>query len=585
MFILLASLPPSAAGPVGFGWIDSLVIVAVLLGITVFGRLAAGRQESGQDFFAGGRSLPWYAIGASIVATELSAVTYVSLPSIVFREGGDLRFLQIALFGYLVSRIAVARFFVPAYFKRDLLSPYDLITEKLGSSSGRTATGLFMFGGVLAQASRVYLTAVVLQVLLGAQLAWASELTSLSPLVLSVALVGCVAVLWTWIGGIAAVVWTDALLFVLLAVGAATAIWYALGQADLGVGELLQQARDAGKLRFIDWSFSLTKPYTIWAAFLGAGWGGLCAFGADQLIAQRLFCARSERDARWAMLFSNASVVVTGGVMFLGLALWGYYQANPATGDAAAQIAAQPDRVLPWFVLEAMPVGLRGLVIAGALAAAISSLDSILAALAQASTSLASSRLGRRLTAREEVKSARTWVLIWGVVLCAVAVMLKPLAARYGALLDLALAMAGYTGGALLGGVLLALWTGQWQFGRGYVVGAPLSVLCVLGAVWHQAWAQWTLVGLWVLLAVRLLFGRGVWSSNGQGRRVVEGRTLLMVVLLAGGIAALGLSRFAVAADGGFLAWPWYIPLGSAVTIAGSWILREAGPLHESEHA
>ncbi len=577
---LLAALSPV---PAGFGVADTAVIAAVLVGITIFGRWAAGRQETGNDFFAGGRNLPWTAISASIVATELSAVTYVSLPSIVFREGGDFRFLQIALLGYVAARVLVATVFVPAYFKRRLLSPYDLISEKLGAASGRTATGLFMFGGVLAQASRVYLTAVVLQVLLGLPLATASDLLGLSPLVLSVALVGMVAVLWTWIGGVAAVVWTDALLFVLLAAGALTAGWYALSGAGLSVGELLNQAAAAGKLQFFDWSFSLTKPYTVWSALLGASWGGLCAFGADQLIAQRLFCARSERDARWAMLASNVSVVVTGAVMFLGLALWGYYQEHPALGAAAEQIAAQPDRVVPWFILEAMPVGLRGLVIAGALAAAISSLDSILAALAQASSSLGSQREGKA-----EVRRARAWVVVWGIVLCVVAVLLEGVAARYGALLDLALAMAGYTGGALLGGVLLALWADRTtvratdlaarrvsntpsefglEFGAGYVVAAPLSVLCVMGAVWHQGWAQVGLAMIWVLFAVRSL--RDVSASARILRRAF--------VLVAGGVLAVGLARFGVAADGAFLAWPWYIPLGCSVTVLGTWVLRQRG--------
>ena len=363
-----------------FSWIDGAVVLGFLVLVTLVGRALSGRQKDLGDFFLGGKRLPWWAVSASIIATEISAVTYISLPSIVYRESGDFTYLQIALFGYVLSRVLVGTLLVPAYYRGDLFSPYDLVGQRLGEPARRVATGLFSLGGVLAQSSRVYLTAIVLHVLLVSELERFEAATGLRPLWTAVAVVVTVAVLWTWMGGVATVIWTDAMLFLSFVFGALATLWVLSARLEGGLGGALAGAWDAGKLRLLDVSLDPTQPYTLWAALLGASIGGIGAFGTDQLVAQRLFCCASARDARRAIISSSLGVLLTMLVMVVGVGLWAYYQQFPLAGASAQAIAERPDRIVPLFVREVMPVGLKGLVVAGALAAAISSLDSILSA-------------------------------------------------------------------------------------------------------------------------------------------------------------------------------------------------------------
>ena len=534
-----------------FGPLDWLILVAILVGLTLLSRSLSRRQKTERDYFGGSRSLPWYAVAASLVATEISAVTYISLPAIVHRPGGNLTYLQIGLFGYVAARLLVARFLVPAYYRYDVMSPYDLIERRLGGSGAavrKTATGLFWLGGVLAQSARVYLSAVVLGVLLHRELAWLQSATGLPPHVAAVAAVIGIAILWTWLGGIAAVVWTDAALFLLFLVGVAVSLGVVVWEIEAGISTTLGDAWTEGKFTLFDLSASLSTPYTLWAALVGASVGGFAAFGTDQLMAQRIFCCRNARDAQRAVVASSVSVLVSFAFALVGIGLWAYYEQAPLQGVGAAMVAEQPDRVFAVFAVEAVTVGLKGLVVAGALAAAVSSLDSILAALAQTTSSL----LGTRVRGGDGLRLARLLVLGWGLVLGVTSLLMDEVAARYDALLDLALAMAGYTGGALMAAVLLAL-APCGRDGRGFLWSGPLSVLAVFAVAWHQPVAGWV-----CLLGGAVLFG--TWLRSDGRARLGAG-----LLLFGGVVLVLALWRWAQGPAGELLAWPWYVPLGAAV--------------------
>jgi Na+/proline symporter len=500
----------------GFSAWDWAVVAVVLVGTTLVGERLAGRQASVRDYFLGGRNLPWWAVAGSIVATEISAVTFLSLPSVVQRDGGDLTYLQLGVLAVLLAKVAVALWLVPRYFDAERYSPYDLVGERLGEGARRVAVALFTVGGVLGQAARVYLTAIVLGLLIPVELGWLAARTGIPPLAGAVAVIGVVAVIWTWIGGMAAVVWTDAILFVLLVVGLAAALAVAVGAVDGGAPAVVSAAREAGKLRLVDASLDPTRAYTLWAAFFAYVPWCIGVFGTDQLLAQRLFCCADARAARKAMLASNAALLVTTLAAFVGLALFAFYRQHPLTGAAAELAAAEPDRIFPLFILQNLPIGLKGLAIAGVFAAAISSLDSILAALAQSALGTVVPRRART------VATSRALVLAFGVALCALAVGMDTIRARYPSILDLALGVVGYTVGALLAGVLLALWP-LGRDGRGYLWSAPLAVLAVAACAWlpeaPPAWPWRAPIGLAVawgggwLLSARV---RGPGSGSGK---------------------------------------------------------------------
>lgn len=539
--------------------------------MTLLGGRLAGRQADLRDFFLGGRRLPWWAVAASIVATEISAVTYVSFPSVVWREGGDLTFLQIGLFGSLIAKGLVALVLVPAYFEREIFSPYDYMGARLGAGVRRLTTVLFSIGGVLGQAARVYLVAVVLEVLLARELGWVAEHTGISPLAAAVGCIGLVSVAWTLIGGIAAIVWTDALLFLLFLAGIVVLLVTASLGVEGGLMAALREGLEAGKTRLIDTRPTLLEPYTLWVALIAAPLWLLGPYGTDQLIVQRLFSCRDAREARKAMLASYLAVIVTLLVGLVGVVLYANLRAHPPGAAAAELLAEKPDRLLPVYVLTSLPDGLRGLVVAGVFAAAISSLDSILSALAQTSTTLL---CRAEASSKSLLRASRVLVVFWGVVLCAVAVGLRSVHERHGSILDLALASATYTSGALIAGFFLAfLPTGR--DGRGLVWSSVLSVAAVLVLAWPEASPRaWVHVGLGALaLAWCVVRLRPAWSSPRLRARELGGAAWLAlgvaVVVLLGMYGHGADAQLEGEAGLRPIAFPWFVVV--AVLVAFLW--------------
>ncbi|MFT5690536.1 MAG: SSS family solute:Na+ symporter [Planctomycetota bacterium] len=569
------------------GPLDLLVVLGTLLGITVLGGKLAGKQHDVRDFFLGGRRLPWWAVAASIVATEISAVTYVSLPSVVWRDGGDLTYLQIALFGSLIAKAVVGFVLVPAYFEREIFSPYDYMGQRLGEGVRRTTTMLFSLGGVLAQAARVYLVAVVLEVLMARELAWVNSVTGLSPLAAAVLLIGLVAITWTLIGGIAAIVWTDALLFLLFLVGIAVLLFSATAEIDGGLMAALREGAAAGKLRVIDTTPTIAKPYTLWVALFAAPFMLLGPYGTDQLIVQRLFACPNAREARKAMLASYVAVLVTLAVGLVGVVLYAYLRQHPPGPEAAALLAEKPDRLLPVYVLTSLPDGLRGLVVAGVFAAAISSLDSILSALAQTSSALL---LKPTTDPRRALRVSRALVVGWGFVLCTVAILLAAVHDRYGSILDLALAIATYTSGALIAAFFLAfLPTGR--DGRGLSWSACLSIASVLVMAWPEPTHQSKVYLGMGVLCIAWLARRCLPVFRGK---VPVGREFAASLWFILGLATVVLlARFghSVGADSDGLvsprpiAYPWFVVVGTAVAFVFGFLLADRRSVDASDQA
>jgi SSS family solute:Na+ symporter len=624
-----------------FTWVDWLVVAAYLGFTTWLGARMAGKQASIRDFFLGGRKLPWPAVSGSIIATEISALTFVSVPWVVFQPGGNLTYLQLGVFGSLCARILVGYILVPAYYKREIYSPYDYMHNQLGGHVRGLTTGLFMLGGLLGQSARIYLTAEVINVVLHDQLVELSRALGLNELAWAIILIAGVSVVWTLIGGMSTVIWTDVVLFLAFLVGALTALAVVMFSLDGGLVEMFRTgwaARESGvwgKFTFFDFSASPVRNYTIWTAIIASTWGGLGAYGTDQLMAQRMFCCRGPREARRAIIASAASQIVTTIVALVGVGLYAYYQDHPLQGEALNLFAARGDRIFPIFVVQVIPRGLKGLIIAAIFAAAISSVMGILTALSQtAQTAFYEPARRLWLRGREErvaagrvrssrqqlagsgagatavtlaldatsppsrsptdqidnaggqssVLASRALVLFWGIALGLLAYSVQDVADKYRSILDMGLAMAGYVSGALLAGFLLSFLPLRVD-SRGLVHAAPLSCMCVFALIWHTKWSHWV---CWIAAAaivagwlMQLYADRRPPPGSGKSARLVLPAPLQTVILLAGLELMLWLNYFgywhdpAGAVSYQTVAWPWMIPLGSSVAFVWGYLLAQ----------
>ena len=559
-------------------WIDGLVIIGYLALATVLGVALAGKQNTARDFYLGGRKLPWPAVAGSIIATEISAITYVVVPYVIFRDGGNFTYLQLGLVGTLLARIIVARYLIPAYFRRRIYSPYDYMGNHLGAGVHRLTSGLFCFGGILAQSSRIYLTALVLELVLADPLLWLAGQSGLSTLFWAVAFIGVVGILWTWLGGMATVIWTDVLLFLVFVIGTLVSLTVIILSLPGGWGELVSAGQAADKFVLWDWDPSPWKTFTVWTAVFAAVVFNVGAYGTDQLMAQRLFCCRDAKDAQKAMLASYLGIGLTTIILVLGVGLYAYYQAFPLEGQAAELFAGQENRIFALFMVESLPVGLAGLALAGIFAAAISSFDSILAALAQTSQKVVATwkhGLDQEDFETESVGHSRWYVLAWGIALCGMALLIARIADDYPTLLDLALALASYTSGALLAGFFLAFLPLGIN-GRGYLMGAPLAVATVLAASapYERTVTYFILAGV----ALVLLGGWLKWFQR-NGQRLPLGLTLLLGVGLAIPFLVQDLLYFSDPLTGinerYLIAWPWNGPIGFAMAFFFGWALAE----------
>lgn len=593
----------------GFDVWDWLVVAFFLALTTWIGHSKIGAQASMRDFFLGGKALPWYAVAASIIATEISAVTFVSLPSVVAKDGGNFTYLQLGLVGGLLARAFVAWKLVPAYYEREIYSPYDYMAERLGEGARQMTTVLFAIVGVFAQAARVYLVAVVLELLMADELGRVEAALGLPPIVTAVIAIAGVSVVWTWFGGIAAVVWTDAVLFLIFVAGIVLTIASVSNALDTGVVELAHQGWEAGKFRLWNFSHDPTAAYTFWVALIGVSVWNTGSYGTDQLTAQRIFCCKDVGEARKAVLWAYVGMVVTLLAGFLGVCLWAYYQAHPMQGEALALFTEKPDRIFPIYILEAMPSGLRGLVMAGVFATAISSLDSIMAALSQ--TVLSAFVLPRRarlraarhaaalspagtagtplstppMTPEEEAQEARftlrlsrILVVIFAALLACVAIAMAGIAVHYKSLLDLALAMATYSAGAFLAGFLLAFNRDRLGIdGRGFLYAAPLSVIAVFALSWHNTaaiavvdWATWLIVGTYAAFEL----GPRMRARTFGPMDVV--RAVALACLAAGLTWTVRHGQFE-RTDGSLvnLAFTWHPLIGTAIAFGLGWLLSQ----------
>ncbi len=473
-----------------FHVIDWIVLGTYLGVVIVLGLRFRRRAVRRREFFLAARSMPMWAVAVSILATAQSAATFVGGPEQSY--AGDLTYLSANL-GGLVAVLVVAVFFLPAFYRRDVVSVYELLGQDFGLGAQRAASAMFMVGRVFASGARLFIVALPFALI---------AFGSLEPpyLLTSIAAIAVAAALYTLAGGIRAVIWTDVLQAVVYIGAVCFAVWLLWQKIPLGPSELVEALRSSGdgdKLRVFDVSFdpSFTRSYNLWAVIVGLSLLNMAAFGTDQDLTQRMLTCRSAGRGSAALLLSYViSWPVIALFMLAGLLLYVYYQRPDLMGDAASAAAAGADtrKVFVTFIIEEVPVGLRGLMMAGLFAAAMSSLDSALNAMASTTVSdfYRPWRYKRGLgdiTPGKQVRVSRFAVILWAAALGGFAALCV-FWQRYSSekLIDFALGVMVFAYGGLLGVFLTALFTKRGSSRSAVVAllaGFVVVVLMKLGAV------------------------------------------------------------------------------------------------------
>jgi len=386
----------------GLHRLDYLIIAAYLAGITLFGLQFRKRQRSLKDYFLADRNIPWWAIALSIVAAETSTLTIISIPGLAYDT--NLQFLQVVL-GYLVGRVIISFVLLPHYFRGDLYTAYELIERRFGRSLRSLTAGLFLLTRAAAEGVRVYAVSIVVTIALGT-----GEIAS-------IAIITLLTLIYTFEGGLAAVIWTDVVQTVIYVGGTLVGVITILHLVPGGWGTVHSLAESAGKLRVFDFSFDFWKPYTFWAGLIGGAFLTTASHGTDQLIVQRLLAARNQKQSVTALLSSGVAIVFQFALfLVVGVMLFAYYQVPSKTFGKA-------DFIYPTFIVSRMPHGISGLLIAAILAAAMSNLSAALNSLSSSSMIDFYLRRNPQADERRRLQLSRFSTLFWALVLFVLAVL------------------------------------------------------------------------------------------------------------------------------------------------------------------
>src|SRR5258705_2066875 len=426
--------------------LDLIIICGYLIGIVLFGTWFGRKQKTTSDYFLGDRTVPWWAVAFSIVATETSTITFISVPGIAFARGGNFQFLQL-VFGYLLGRIVISLLFIPSYFHGELMTVYQLLDRRFGAKIKVLAASLFVVMRNIADGIRLLLTAIVLAAVYASFQPNANVETIT---IASIVLIGVAMIVFTYFGGMEAVIWVEVVQLGIYIAGAVAAAVILISSIDGGLGTAGALATQFNKYSLFDFSLDFTKTYTFWSGLIGGCFLTMSTHGTDQYLVQRYLCTDRPRRAIVALLTSGAIVLVQFiGFLFIGFLLFAFYHPFPDPGYLTAASTAFPftggDRVFPDFITKHLPNGLSGLVVAAIFAAAMSSSLNSIAATA---VNDLYRPLRPRLDDKHYLKVSHVLTLIWGVVQIGVALVVRH---QPGSALSQALSIASLINGPVLG--------------------------------------------------------------------------------------------------------------------------------------
>jgi solute:Na+ symporter, SSS family len=475
----------------GLNRIDLLIIAVYLAGITLFGLRFRKRQRTMRDYFLADRDIPWWAISLSIVAAETSTLTIISIPGLAYSS--NLTFLQWVM-GYVVGRVIISFVLLPQYFRGELYTAYQLIERRFGPELRTVTAGLFLLTRAAAEGVRVYAVSIVVSIALGT-----GEVTS-------IAIITLLTLIYTFEGGLAAVIWTDVVQTFIYVGGTLVGLFTILHLVPGGWGAVQTIAGELHKFRMFDasvlahWPYlNFAQPYTLWAGIIGGAFFNTASHGTDQLIVQRLLAARNQRQSVLALLSSGVAVFFQFGLfLIVGVMLFAYYRVPVA-------IFGRADRIYPTFIVSRMPHGISGLLIAAILAAAMSNLSAALNSLSSSSVIDFYLRFHPATSEAARLRLARLVTVAWALVLFGLAILALHWVGR---VVEVGLQIASIAYGALLGVFLLGVLTK-----RANQRGAIAGMVCGL-AMELYLW-QWSQVAFtwWVFLGTCVTFAVGYSAS------------------------------------------------------------------------
>jgi len=476
----------------GFSNIDIAIIVIYLVGVTLAGSWYGRKMKTSRDYFLGGKELHWWLVGFSIVASETSTLTFISVPGLAYK--GNMHFLQLAI-GYFIGRLLVSFFMIPAYYKGEIETAYDFLGKRFGTSLRKFTSTVFIITRVLASGVRLFATAIPVHLITGFDYAT------------SIFIIGIFTLIYTYFGGLKAVVSMDVVQLFIYLIGAVASMIIIINQLPNGWSDVIYYATKDGINKFEIFNLSspnsfyefITSPYTLIGGFIGGTFLTMASHGTDQLLVQRLLACKSKKESQKALML-DASFIVLQFAFFLilGLCLYAFYEAKSFTELGLTS----SDEIFPKFIIESLPVGVSGLVVAGVLASAMGTLSSSISSLASSSflDLFKQTNYGKSINEKKEIFYSKLFTLFWGLVLIGGAMLFTN---NKNPVVEIGLKIASFTYGGLLGTFFLGLFfpkTNQRDAFVGFISGLLMMVLVIyftkIDFTWH------TLIGCITTISV-----------------------------------------------------------------------------------
>ncbi len=486
-----------------FSVADQIIVFVYLLAVALIGSFSGGKQRTTRDYFLGGKSVPWWAVAFSIVAAETSSLTFISIPGLAYVA--NLNFLQLTI-GFLLARVIIALVFLPAYAKGEMETAYSFLENRFGHGIRRYASTVFIFTRLAADGVRLFSTAIPLALIFKTAAAFQTW-SDTQIYIAAIAIIGIVSLLYTYSGGVKGVIWADVLQMTIYVGGAFLALWILLDEPGVSLAPAIAQGKTA--LFNFDFGDSIAaffrEPYTLVASLLGGTFLSMASHGTDQLIVQRLLTTRTLKDGQKAIVASGALVIGQFTLfLFIGLFLYSFYNGVAIGADGAP--FSKPDEIFPLFIINNLPSGARGLIIAGLFAAAMSTLAGSMSSI---SSALVMDILKPRLPQLDDaraLKLSRWMTVVMAFVLIAVALLFIQLTQS---VVEIALGIASITYGGLLGTFLLGMLFkdvdakgAYYGFTAGIIVMAVIALIPVFGGQAIVHWTWYVLIGTVVTMSV-----------------------------------------------------------------------------------